>query len=309
MVDFSYLFSLADFSLSDFIFGNDKNKKKNEIKTKNLIIQKKDERNNNNHLNIKKLSQKEKKLILKLEIEIDNFLYRKKVKSIIQKLKDNYKIDCSANIPDLSIKIYSSTKKKCKQYKLFYEPILKQNIVLLPRKIYRNKKKLKFNFINSKNEIFIEPKYKTENEDGSFINVLDLREIKEQEYKNYEDFELFLKKLHLVKKEKDKNENKYKEKVQEAEKFNLNEPLSLKYNYSADKNELYENNTNYVTDKEIIPSNEDLKSKKKLRKSSVPSLNKDYKKLLGINSILKERNSQRLKNPRKISFGEVEFSY
>ena len=112
-------------------------------------------------------------LILKLEIEIDNFLYRIKVKKLIQKLKDNYEIICSANIPNLFINIYSSNKKKIKQYKLSYEPLLKQNIVFLPRKIYRNKNKIKFNFVNSKKEIFIEPKYKTENENGSFVNIIE----------------------------------------------------------------------------------------------------------------------------------------
>ena len=63
------------------------------------------------------------------------------------------------------------------------------------------KKKLKFNFVNAKKEIFIEPKYKTENEDGSFVNVIDLREIKEKEFKNYEDFENFLKEFRNNKKE------------------------------------------------------------------------------------------------------------
>ncbi len=132
MVDLSYLFSLADFSLTDFLFGEDKSKKKNKSKTENNKNIKKVEDNKEKKLiNINKLNEKEKKLILKLEIEIDNFLYRKRVKSLIEKNKEYYIITCSANIPKLFINIINS--KKPKQYKLIYEPILKQNVVFLPR--------------------------------------------------------------------------------------------------------------------------------------------------------------------------------
>ena len=314
MVDLSHLFSFSDFSLIDFIFGKDNNKKKITEKTVCNKNKQKIEIKNSN-LSIKKqLSEKETKLILKLEIKIDNFLYRKKVKSLIEKLKDNYKISCSANIPDLSIIIISSKQKKNKQYKLIYEPILKENIAFLPRKIYRNKKKIKFNFVNPKNEIFIEPKYKTENENGSFVNVLDLREIKENEYKNYEDFQILLKQFNLKKNvQNNKNEIteiKNNEKNKENEIDKLKKCFKGKSPYLIDKNEFNENNTNYITDNELFYSSEDLKAKKiKYRKSSISSLKKNYKNLSGINSILKERKSQRIKNPRKISFGDVQFSY
>ena len=310
MVDLSYLFSFADFSLTEFIFGEDKNKKNNDKKQKNnKNIVKTEAKKKNNKNDIKKFSEKEKKLILKLEIEIDNFLYRKKVTKLIQKLKDNYEIICSANIPNLYINLYSSKKKKIKQLKLIYEPILKQNIVFLPRKIYRNKKKLKFNFVNSKNEIFIEPKYKTENEDGSFVNVIDLREMKEKEFKNYEDFENFLKEFRNKKKEKNiKNEIKEVKNEIKVEENKINIDLKNKNNYLDDKNEINEIKTNYVTDNEFGNSKEDLKPKKiRRRKFSVPSLSHNNKNSL--NSILKDRSAQRIPNPRKISFGDVQFSY
>ena len=308
MVDLSYLFSLADFSLTDFLFGEDKNKKNNIKKSNNNKGAKKIEVNKKNNKNdLKKFSEREKKLILKLEKEIDNFLYRKKVKKLIQKLKENYEIVCTANIPNLSLNLFSSKKKKIKQLKLKYEPILKQNVVFLPRKIYRNKNKLKFNFVNSKNEIFIEPKYKTENEDGSFVNVIDLREVKEKEFKNYEDFENFLKEFRNNKKEqntkKEMNEEKNELKIEERK---INIDLKNKNLYLDDKNEI---KTNYVTDNEFANSKEDLKPKKikRRRKFSVPSLNNKNKNSL--NSILKAPNSQKIKNPRKISFGDVQFSY
>ena len=311
MVDLSYLFSLADFSLTDFLFGEDKNKKNNIKKSNNNKGAKKIEvtkKNNKNDSN--KFSEREKKLILKLEKEIDNFLYRKKVKKLIQKLKENYEIVCTANIPNLSLNLFSSKKKKIKQLKLIYEPILKQNVVFLPRKIYRNKNKLKFNFVNSKNEIFIEPKYKTENEDGSFVNVVDLREIKDKEFKNYKDFENFLKEFRNNKKEqntkKEMNDEKNELKIEESK---INIDLKNKNLCLENKNENNEIKTNYVTDNEFANSKEDLKPKKikRRRKFSVPSLNNKNKNSL--NSILKEPNSQKVKNPRKISFGDVQFSY
>ena len=78
--------------------------------------------------------------------------------------------------------------------------------------------------------------------------------------------------------------------------------------YFVEKNDLNEIKTDYVTDNELACSNEDLKQKKlKKRKSSVSSLKSNHKNSL--NSILKERSSQRIKNSRKISFGEVQFSY
>ena len=303
MVDLSHLFSLADFSLIDFIFGENKTKNKKIQKEGNLNDEKSVKNKNNKNI-INKLSEKEKKLLLKLEIEVDNFLYRKKVKDLIQKIKENYKIVCSANIPNLSLNIIGS--KNSKQYKLEYEPILKQNIVLLPRKKYRNKKKLKFNFINSKKEIFIEPQYKTENDEGSFINVLDLREIKEKEYKNFEDFQNFLKSLKL---EKNKINIKIDKKDEKEESlFN-----KIKQSINKENEEINFDNeikTNYITDSELVYSNEEIKSKKiKKRKASISSLNNINKNLSGINSILKERKSQRIKNPRKISFGDVQFSY
>ena len=318
MVDLSYLFSFADFSLTDFIFGDNKNKKKNNKKSESNKTKEKTDsikKNNNNNNSFKnKFSDKEKKLILKLEIEIDNFLYRIKVKKLIQKLKDNYEIICSANIPNLFINIYSSNKKKIKQYKLSYEPLLKQNIVFLPRKIYRNKNKIKFNFVNSKKEIFIEPKYKTENENGSFVNIIDIREIKEKEFKNYEDFEIFLKEFRNKKKsQNNKNEiidakEEITEKESQIKKSKEIEYTPKKKLYLVDKSDLNEIKTDYVTDNELVNSNEDLKQKKlKKRKSSVSSLKNNHKNSL--NSILKERSSQRIKNSRKISFGEVQFSY
>ena len=83
----------------------------------------------------------------------------------------------------------------------------------------------------------------------------------------------------------------------------INKSLFQKSQKMFDKNEFNEIKTNYITDNEF--SNDKLKTKKlKKRKISESSLNKDYKNSLGINSILKPRNSQR-DNLRKISFGKL----
>ena len=185
----------------------------------------------------------------------------------------------------------SIRNKKVKQYKLIYEPILKQNVAFLPRKVYRNKKQLKFIFANLKKEIFFEPQYKTEYEDGSFINVLDLQEIKEKEDENEENFNQFLKEYFKKNKKEDKKEDKKKE--EKKEDFN-----------SDLKN-------NKLSIKKKVKSGGNIKVNKKVIKNrtSVSLLKNKDKSLFTVNSILKERSTQRIKNGRKISFGSVQFSY
>ena len=226
----------TDFSLikSFFLGDNKKDKKKEEEKekiTKNKPkIKPKIEKKNgvgrkltytNDNFT---LSQTKKKLILKLEEAIDNYLYRIKVKNLIQKLKDYYMIVCTANIPNLYLNIIG-VKKKVKQYKFAYNDILKQNVAFIPRKVYRNKKKLKFIIANIKKEIFMEPRYQTEYEDGSFVNVIDIQDIKEKEYKNEEDFQNFLKTYYKNKKEKNNKIDKdddYKKLIEKKDEKNIN---------------------------------------------------------------------------------------
>ena len=303
MVDFSYLYTYNGFSLSKFLFGDDDDDKKKEKK----VIKKSETLKNNekkeesvkkqitvnllknNKKNNNSLTQNQKKLIIKLEIAFDNYLYRKKVRNLIELLKDNYMIVCTANIPNLYLNIIRN--KKVKQYKLIYEPILKQNVAFLPRKVYRNKKQLKFIFANLKKEIFFEPQYKTEYEDGSFINVLDLQEIKEKEDENEENFNQFLKEYFKKNKKEDKKEDKKKE--EKKEDFN-----------SDLKN-------NKLSIKKKVKSGGNIKVNKKVIKNrtSVSLLKNKDKSLFTVNSILKERSTQRINNGRKISFGSVQFSY
>ena len=235
--------------------------------------------------------------------------------------KDNYMIVCSANIPNLYLNIIRSNKK-VKQYKLTYDPILKLNVAFLPRKVYRNKKQLKFIFANLKKEIFFEPLYKTEYEDGGFINVLDLQEIKEKENNDEENFQNFLKDYYKNKNNIDNKINKENKdnkdnKDNEDNKDNNLQKIKVTLKENAKKKDIKENNIsvffdNKITIKKKVKSGNHLKVNKKVKKvrtsTSLKMKNKNNSDI-SLNSILKERSTQRVKSGRKISFGSVQFSY
>ena len=294
----------TDFSFFKSLFWGNSDKKEND---------KKDENKNKNKNKIKiglskssnkySFNEKQKKLILQLEAAIDDYLYRKKVKNLIKILKDNYMIISTANIPNLFLNIIRT--KGIKQYKLKYEPILKQNITFLPRKIYRNKKKLKFTFSNIKKEIFIEPQYQTDYEDGTFVNIIDLQELKEKEYKNEEDFQKFLANYIKNKNKNDNTKIDNNEKIEESkveENTKDNNKIHVKkkkvmYNIKLFENKQLSNDNNF-----------NIKVKRKKYKSKSQLKNKDIS-LSGIKSILKERSAKKIKVGRQITFGCTQFSY
>ena len=278
----------TDFSLiKSFFWGNeqndknDKNKKKQAEKEKIINKPKIEKKNVSRKLTYTNdtytLSQTKKKLILKLEKAIDNYLYRIKVKNLIQKLKDYYMIVCTANIPSLYLNIIG-VKKKVKQYKFSYNEILKQNVAFIPRKVYRNKKKLKFIIANLKKEIFMEPRYQTEYEDGSFVNVLDLQDIKEKEYKSEEDFQNFLKTYCKNKKEKNKNiEKKEDFKILIEKKINKNKKENKNENDEEKNNNKIEDNINKSENENnnIIGNNNIKKSENNNKMSEVNNIQKE----------------------------------
>ena len=322
MVDFSHLYMYSGrFSLIKFFFGDDDKKKDKNDDVKKKATKKKNEKLNESYQksntvdSTKKakntFNEKQKKLIKKLEIAFDNYLYRKKVKNLIQMQKDNYMIVCTANIPNLYLNIIRN--KKVKQYKLTYDPILKLNVAFLPRKIYRNKKQLKFIFANLKKEIFFEPLYKTEYEDGGFINVLDLQEIKEKESNDEENFQNFLKNYYKNKNNKDIKDNKdNKDNSLQKIKVNIKEFGDTKKEEDIKENNISVLLNNKITINKKIKSGSHLKVNKKVKKvrtsTSLKMKNKNNSDC-SLNSILKERSTQRMKNGRKISFGSVQFSY
>ena len=89
-------------------------------------------------------------------------------------------------------------EEKIKKLKFTYEPILNQNVFYLPRKKYK-KNLLKFSFVNNKNETIIDPKFNTEYDAGEFINVINLKKIKDKEEEKEEEFQSFLENYYTLK--------------------------------------------------------------------------------------------------------------
>ena len=197
MMNLSYLFIPNEYSFLELIFSHNKrdeksNKENKENKELNIDKKPKNLSEQRDKLNIKKtnFNEHQKRLILKLESSIDNFIFRKKVKNIIKKTKSYYMIQSTTLFPNLYLKVINA--KKFKRYKLVYDPILKQNVAFIPKKSNRNKKKLKFVIENKKDEIFIEPIYPIEYKDSTLFNVIDLQKIEEKEYEDERNFNLFL---------------------------------------------------------------------------------------------------------------------
>ena len=119
------------------------------------------------------------------------YLFKKAVKKLLQRQKDNYSIISSVNSNDLNMEIYLS-EDKTQKVKYTYEPILQQNIFYIPKRILKKKNLLKFSFLNKKKESIIDPKFNTEYDCGEFINVINLKKIKDKEEEKEEDFQAFL---------------------------------------------------------------------------------------------------------------------
>ena len=164
--------------------NTNKNQEKKEIKNESHKNQKDNE---------KKLGLNKRDEILKFLVNyIKNvYLYRKQVKKLIQRQKDNYSIISSINSKDLSMEIYLS-EDNTQKVKYTYEPILQQNIFYIPKSNFKKKNLLKFSFLNKKKESIIDPKFNTEYDCGEFINVINLKKIKDKEEEKEEDFQTFL---------------------------------------------------------------------------------------------------------------------
>ena len=65
--------------------------------------------------------------------------------------------------------------------------------------MYKKKNLLKFSFVNKKNESILDPKFNTEYDEGEFINVINLKKIKDKEEENEEDFQSFLESYYTMK--------------------------------------------------------------------------------------------------------------
>ena len=165
---------------------------KNIIKKEEKKIKKK-ENHKNQKENEKKEGDKKKEEVLNYLVNYIKkvYLFKKQVKKLLQRQKENYCIISSINSNDLNMEIYLS-EDKTQKVKYTYEPILQQNIFYIPKKILKKKNLLKFSFLNKKKESIIDPKFNTEYDCGEFINVINLKKIKDKEEEREEDFQTFL---------------------------------------------------------------------------------------------------------------------
>ena len=185
------------------------NKKEDKIKEKNRE-KKKEKKKEEKKGEFKDISLKKKKdsnekptkdeYLSFLVSYIKNiYLLRKEVKKLIKKAKDNYVIISSVNKnSDLHMNIIVN-EEEIKKVKSTYEPILNENMFYIPRKAFKKKNLLKFSFANNKNESIIDPKFNTEYDSGEFINVINLKKIKDKEEEREEEFQTFLESYYTLK--------------------------------------------------------------------------------------------------------------
>ena len=191
-----------------------------QINSDKIEEKKEEDKNENNNItniqedskkkkkeNNKKLKGSKKKEGKKTKEELMNFLvsyikkiylFKKCVKKLIQKRKDNYSIVSSINNVELNMEIYLS-EDKSQKVKYTYEPILNERIFYIPKKILKKKNLLKFSFLNKKKESIIDPKFNTEYDCGEFINVINLKKIKDKEEEREEEFQTFLESYYTLK--------------------------------------------------------------------------------------------------------------
>ena len=181
-----------------------KEEDKNENNNKTNIQEDSKKKKKENNKKLKGIKKKEGK---KTKEELMNFLvsyikniylFKKCVKKLIQKRKDNYSIVSSINNVELNMEIYLS-EDKSQKVKYTYEPILNERIFYIPKKILKKKNLLKFSFLNKKKESIIDPKFNTEYDCGEFINVINLKKIKDKEEEREEEFQTFLESYYTLK--------------------------------------------------------------------------------------------------------------
>ena len=119
------------------------------------------------------------------------FRFKKKVKELVKKHKQNYAIYSTLKEKNLKL-VACFLDNETKEYPVIYEQILNENIAYVNRDDFKKRLLLKCHFVNDKNESIIDPKYNNEFNDGLFLNVINLKKIKEKEEEREDDFQTFL---------------------------------------------------------------------------------------------------------------------
>ena len=200
------------------------------------------------------------------------FTFKKKVKSLIQLHKKNFVIQTTLNEEGLKL-VAIFPEDETKEYPIIFEPILKQSIAYVPKDDFKKRLLLKFNFVNKKNESIIDPKYNNEFKDGIFINVINLKKIKEKEEEREDEFQTFIE------------------------------------TYFTSNNKLSKDLTDYFFNSN---SSRDIRAKRTRKRTLTNSTALKLKKLgekiksdNNLLSILRKRPAKRVPSDRRISFGDV----
>ena len=200
------------------------------------------------------------------------FIFKKKVKSLIQKHKKNFVIQTTLKEEGLKL-VAIFPKDETKEYPIIFEPILKQSIAYVPKDDFKKRLLLKCNFVNKKNESIIDPKYNNEFKDGIFINVINLKKIKEKEEEREDEFQTFIE------------------------------------TYFTSNNKLSKDLTDYFFNSN---SSRDIRAKRTRKRTLTNSTALKLKKLgekiksdNNLPSILRKRPAKRVPSDRRISFGDV----
>ena len=119
------------------------------------------------------------------------YRFKKKVKELVKKHKQNYAIYSTLKEKNLKL-VACFLDNETKEYPVIYEQILNENIAYVNRDDFKKRLLLKCHFVNEKNESIIDPKYNNEFNDGLFLNVINLKKIKEKEEEREDDFQTFL---------------------------------------------------------------------------------------------------------------------
>ena len=196
------------------------------------------------------------------------FRFKKKVKELVKKHKQNYAIYSTLKEKNLKL-VACFSDNETKEYPVIYEQILNENIAYVNRDDFKKRLLLKCHFVNEKNESIIDPKYNNEFNDGFFLNVINLKKIKEKEEEREDDFQTFLETYFTSNNKLSKEMNDYF--------FKTNE-VKIKRNK-----------------KRTLTATTRLKLKK------IGRTNSDN----AVFSILKERPKDRIPSDKKITFGGV----
>ena len=199
----------------------------------------------------------------------DKLKFPLRIKKILKQKEKCYTITSSINDPNLSLKVCLDNGK-IKTYKFHFCLIQGANVLYLPRSDIIGRI-IKVHFINEKGAIIVDPKYSTDYEDNQFYNIINFKKIMKEE------------------------KNKKEEKQKIARTYCLNMAIGgggLKNSTSTDS-------LDTVSQHKFCLGKYDKKF------FSMSNLNMNF----NVKSILKSRPVKRVSSKRKISCGNVQFSY